>query len=284
MSDAPAENVDTSESNEPVEQPSETAPETGGNPAWEPIRSELDPLTFHRIEPILKDMDRNVQQKIESTTKQYGWAKELADAGHTPEYLQQAVGFAQMLNEKPEELYQKLGEFLEQTGRMPNAEEQQQLAEEVSEEDDDQQTDLPPEVQAALERIEAFEQQQRDFLEQQAAEEESHEAESWLDSEVEALKTAHPEYTDDDIQEVIRRAAFHAQQTGQPIEGLAQFDAEYLEFQNRILSKTRPGQTAPRLVPASGGVPTSQPKKSLGELSSGETQDLIAGYLSQGKQ
>lgn len=292
-----AEPVDTSVS-EPVEAPVETsgtpAPETGGNPAWEPFRSEFDPITYSRLEPLLKDLDRGVQQRFEKNAQEYGWAKDLVGQGLQPEYVQQAVSFAQMVQEQPEAIYEKLHAYLSETGRLPNAATQEVLAKEVANEqqgtdptaegaDPAQGFQLPPEVQKQLDELNQFKEQQQKFIEEQAAAEQARQEDEQLANEITSLRDAHPEYSDEDIREVLNRALLKMEQTGQPVS-LADADQEYIAHLNRIRSTPRPGQLAPTLLPTSGGAPTSAAPVSLGSRSRQETQDMIAGLLTQSKQ
>ena len=87
-------------------------------------------------------------------------------------------------------------------------------------------------------------------------------------------------YSKDDMQEIIRTAAFLSSQSDKvvPLSVAAdQFDA----LRERILTTPRPGDSAPKLLPTSGGSPSAQQNKSVGALSRNETQDLIAAFLSQ---
>lgn len=295
----PAENVDTTQSTEPApietQTPSEPAPDAGGsNPAWEKFRSEFDPITYSRLEPLLKEMDRGVQQRFEKNAQEYGWAKDLVGQGHTQEYIQQAVNFAQMAQEQPEAIYQKLQDYLKETGRLPNAAAQEVIAKEVASEqqgtdptaegaDTAQGFQLPPEIQKQLDELNEFKEQQTKFLEEQAAAEQQRQEDEALATEVTALKEAHPEYSEEDVREVLNRALLKMEQTGKPV-ALADADQEYIAHLNRIRSTPRPGQLAPTLLPTSGGAPTQAAPVSLGSRSRQETQDMIAGLLTQSKQ
>ena len=56
------------DSSGPVEETTEqqTSGDTGGNPAWDSLRSKLDPVSFHNIQDDLKTFDKNAESRISS--------------------------------------------------------------------------------------------------------------------------------------------------------------------------------------------------------------------------
>jgi hypothetical protein len=279
------ESVDTEVSTEDNSQAVQAQEAPEGNPAWGPLRDKLDPISFKAIEEDLKKWDSEAQKRIETVNGQYKPFKELVDRGFTIERISQAVSIAEQLDSSPEIIYEQLGKFLQENGRMPTKKE---LTDSVKDEEaaagqasDENSQPEDPRIQQLLEQQEQFKQ----FLEAQQQQELNRKAEDDLNSEIAALKEAHKDFSDEDIQEVIRRAAFRATeyqaQGSKKIPTLEESAAEYVALQQRILSTPRPGDSAPRLVPTSGGVPSGDAnKKSLGQLTSEETQDLLAGVIS----
>ena len=161
---------------------------------------------------------------------------------------------------------------------MPNEQEAQDIAEELD--DDNEQTAYDP----RFDQLAAQQEQMRQFLEMQQINEIQAQADSELASEIEDL-TSSRGYSQDDMREIISRAAFLSSQQDQngnykevPLSVAAdEFDA----LRERILTTPRPGNSAPRLLPTSGGTALNNQNRSVGELSRGETQDLIASFLSQ---
>lgn len=262
--------------------PAEAQQTDGINPAWETFREKLDPISFRAIQDDLKAMDASAQQRITSVNEQYKPWKQFADAGLAPEQIQQAVTIAQQLNEKPEEIYTALGTFLERNGRLPN---KQELKQEVNEQQDD------PDAEAALDpRFKSLEQQQQaimEFLQNQQQAEIERTADAAIDSEIKALRAAHPELTDADEKEIISRAALIAQQNfaagNKKVPTLEEAHANFDALRTRILSTPRPGDSAPQLLPTSGGVPSAANQKSLGSLTNQETQNLIADLMEKNR-
>jgi hypothetical protein len=247
-------------------QPSEG---TGTNPSWEPIRSALGP-SFQLVEPHLREFDKQAEKRISSLNSQL---KEYSSLG-SPEEIRSYATLAQRLDTEPEVIYQALGQFLQQNGRLPQTEGEMQEA--VDDVEDDDYTD------PRLAELEAQQEQMRQFLEAQEQERIEKEADASLDQELSALRQAHPDFSDDDIREILQRAAFLGMNGQDPnLENVAQ---EYIEkVVNRIRNVQRPGDSAPRLIPTAGGVPTGAPPQSLGQLPKGSVQDLVASYLTQGR-
>lgn len=248
----------------------------GGNPAWESVRSQLDPISFSKIEPHLKDWDRQVQQRIEREKSQFAPYQQVI--GQTePQRVQQALAYSEMLDKNPEQVYAALGQFLQQNGRMPaNAAEAQQAVEDAEEEDPQQFQDP---------RVDQLQQQ----LAQIAQAEAVREANTDLSNSIDGLRSRHADLEPADLKEIVSRAAFVAQQSpGQAIDFNQALESAYSEFselKNRILSTPRQRDSAPQLPPLSGGTPTAQgqQQQSWGKVARGDLQDFIAAQLAQQK-
>lgn len=257
---------------------SEQQPQSQGNPAWADIQSELDPISFSKIQPKLKEWDAGVQQRLSSVSEKYKWADEIANAGYQPEQVTMALQAARMLNEQPEVMYQKLQEFLTANGRLPQ---NQQEMSEAMEDDEDEQDD--PRLAALAQQQEQMQQ----FLIMQENQRMQAQADQELENEISQLKSKHPEFDDFDIQEIISRAALKAQMAAsrgiQQIPTLEEAAQDYTSnVRNRILSAKRPGDSAPRLMPTSGGVPASGVAPgTMGGLSNKQTEDLLAELVRQ---
>jgi hypothetical protein len=62
--------------------------------------------------------------------------------------------------------------------------------------------------------LEQQQEQMRDFLAQQEQMRIQQEADSALEQEINELKTTHPEFSEEDVREVLMRAAFQLQSSG----------------------------------------------------------------------
>jgi len=267
---------EVSESSGPVET-AETAPEvdaSGGNPAWESLRTKLDPVSFHAIQDDLKNFDKNAESRISSLNQQL---KQYSELG-SPEDLQNYASIAQRLDTEPETIYSALGEFLKQNGRMPETEKELQDAVDEEESTEDEEVQDP-----RLAQLEQQQQQMQQFLEQQEQVRVQQEADSALEQEINSLKQANPEFSEEDVQEILMRAAFQLQSTGKSTK-LEDVAKNYVEKTvNRIRAVPRPGDSAPRLLPTSGGMPQQQENKPLGKMSRDDVQSLIAASISSGR-
>lgn len=247
-----------------------TGPESnsGTNPAWEPIREKLGDAHFQLIQDELSKWDQGVNKRFESINEQYAPYKELG----TPEELTNYKNIIDQMDSNPEAMYEALGTFLQENGRMPSKQEAQDIADEIDEESELSEDPRIAELAQGQEQI-------RQFLEAQQEAEIQAQAESELNAEIADLESTRG-YSKDDMQEIIRTAAFLSSQSDKvvPLSVAAdQFDA----LRERILTQPRPGDSAPKLLPTSGGSPSAQQGKSVGNLSRNETQDLIAAFLSQ---
>jgi hypothetical protein len=266
------------DSSGPVEETTEqqTSGDTGGNPAWDSLRSKLDPVSFHNIQDDLKNFDKNAESRISSLNQQLKQYNELG----SPEQLQNYAAIAQRLDTEPEVIYNALGEFLKQNGRLPET--QQEMQDAVDEEEATSGNDEAP-VDPRLAQLEQQTQQMQEFLAQQEQMRIQQEADVVLGQEIDELKQAHPDFTEDDVREVLMRAAFQLQSSGKAAK-LSDVAQEYVDKTvNRIRAVPRPGDSAPRLLPTSGGMPGGQQAQPLGKLSRNDVQSLIASSIEQGR-
>lgn len=268
---------EVSESSGPVGETTEqqSSGDSGGNPAWDSLRSKLDPVSFHNIQEDLKNFDKSAESRISSLNQQLKQYNELG----SPEQIQNYAMIAQRLDTEPEVIYNALGEFLKQNGRLPNTE--QELQDAVDEEEATNESESP--VDPRLAQLEQQQQQMQEFLAQQEQMRVQQEADSALEQEINELKQAHPEFSEDDVREVLMRAAFQLQSSGKTAK-LSDVAQEYVDKTvNRIRAVPRPGDSAPRLLPTSGGMPGGQQAKPLGQLSRNDVQNLIASSIEQGR-
>lgn len=250
------------------------ATDGGGNPAWESLRTKLDPISFKAIEDDLKGWDKNAESRISNLNSQLKTYKDLGEV----EQLQSYAALAQQIDAQPEAIYEALGNFLRQNGRLPETQAEMQDA--LDETEDDAQEFRDP----RFDQLEQQQEQMRQFLAEQEQIRIEQEADHSLDMEIGQLQQTHPDFTDDDIQEILMRAAFDLSNgKDRSLDEIAQ---EYIEKTvNRIRAVPRPGDSAPRLLPTSGGVPTASAQGTpLGKMSRSDVQSLIAASLQQGTQ
>lgn len=255
----------------PVDGGDNIASDAGGNPAWESLRTKLDPISFKSIEEDLKGWDKSAETRISTLNSQLKPYKDLGEV----EQLQSYAALAQQIDAQPEVIYEALGNFLRENGRMPET--QEELQDAVDDTEDGQEYRDP-----RFDELQQQQEQMRQFLEQQENARMEQEADKALEQEIGQLQQSFPDFTQDDIQEVLMRAAFEL--TNGSERKLEEVAKEYIEKTvNRIRAVPRPGDSAPRLLPTSGGVPTSNGQGTpLGKMSRSDVQSLIAASLQQG--
>jgi hypothetical protein len=269
---------EVSESSGPVRETTEqqSSGDSGGNPAWDSLRSKLDPVSFHNIQEDLKNFDKSAESRISSLNQQLKQYNELG----SPEQIQNYAMIAQRLDTEPEVIYNALGEFLKQNGRLPETAQEMQDA--VDEEEATNET-ATSSNDPRFAQLEQQQQMMQNFLAQQENMRVQQEADTALEQEINELKSAHPEFSEDDVREVLMRAAFQLQSSGKTTK-LSDVAQEYVDKTvNRIRAVPRPGDSAPRLLPTSGGMPGGQQAKPLGKLSRNDVQSLIASSIEQGR-
>ena len=146
------------------------------------------------------------------------------------------------------------------------------------------------EVDPRDEQLQTLAEQQRliaEFLQnqqlqgqQQAA---AQEADTWLETEVSKLKDPKKGFDEADIKEIVRIAAFQAQQTGQDPDSLAAAEAQYVAMRDRIRTTPRPGQVAPRLPSGPGGGTPQQQAVDPSTLTKDQRRELVAQMLQQNR-
>lgn len=251
--------------------PQQTDSTPGENPAWASFKEALDPMSFERVKPLLAKSDKDVQSRFDKIHEQYKPFKDLVDNEVDPERVKVSLNLAQQVEQDPEFVFNSLKEFLQRNGRMP--EDEQELAEDVEDQQQEQEEQDDPRI-AQLEQ----------WAHQQEQEKLASEADTWLDSELSRVQKEHPELTETDIREVLERATTHATRTGEELQNLDPFVKSVLDYQQNILTRPRPGDSAPNLVPSGGGIPQQQNQKTLGQLSSNEVQNTLASLTMKANQ
>lgn len=263
----------------PVEGTEVQEPEGGDNPAWGPIRDSLDDVSYQAIKPKLKDFDSEAQRRIESVNSKFKWASDLQEQGVTPEQVQQSITVAQRINDNPEEIYQALGQFLQENGRLPKND--QELEEATDNNSDEGGSEDNSRIDQLQQQQEAF----QNYMESQEQEKLQQQAQADIDQEIEQLKKNYPDFDNQDIQEVLLRAynssSIAAQNGKDEVKPLSDYAQDYKEnVRDRIMKAQESRSKAPDVIPTGGGFSTGgEDSKSLGQRSNDEIQDLVSNFL-----
>lgn len=261
------------------EAPQDHSTEEQANPFWGEVEKLTGPNVYQLIKPHLAKADTEARQRVEAVNQSYAPWKAFADQGIQPQQVQQAIAVVKQLNESPEQVFESLRSFLEREGRMPSQAELKKEVEEDTEEVDPRDEQL--QTLAEQQRLIAeFLQNQQLQGQQQAA---AQEADTWLEAEVSKLKDPKKGFDEADIKEIVRIAAFQAQQTGQDPDSLAAAEAQYVAMRDRIRTTPRPGQVAPRLPSGPGGGTPQQQAVDPSTLTKDQRRELVAQMLQQNR-
>jgi|TARA_R100000482_G_scaffold124710_2_gene78547 hypothetical protein len=274
---------ESTEAPEPVEapEPQEDHSEQGSsdsNPFWKEVEEAIGPNNYKLIQPHLTKADTEARNRISELNQSYAPWKAFADQGITPDQVTQSVGVVQRLNDPQGqvEVYESLRTFLEREGRLPN---QAELSQEVEDNEESPEEEADPrdaqlrELQEQQSKIQQFLQGQYETAQRQQMEAQ---ADQELKSEIDTLRNTHQDLDDADMKEVVRIAAFAAQQ-GEEIT-LDQAYGKFAELRDRIRTAPRPSASAPRLPGGSGGSPSSAPVDPS-TMTKQQRQDLVSQML-----
>lgn len=268
---------------------SEQSAETGYNPVWEPIRTELG-LQFETIKPTLAEIDKNFNEHVTKVNGQYEPWKQFDTEGVTPDQVRNAFAMLQNLNDNPREIYDALGKFLAENGQLPETPAEVAKVAADAAQDDEFLTDEQKQIKAMEQQIAdmraLFEGQQTAQQEaQQAAQQERmvQEARTILDKEISDYVTAHPNLSTDDINEIQQRHYAYALQGPEFVKSFAEVGSEYEALLQRVRSAPRATDTAPRLPGAGGAAPTGQ-TRDPSTFTRAESQDALAALVASQNQ
>jgi hypothetical protein len=250
-------------------------PAPQGNPFWSKVEESVGPNVYKVIQPYLAEADTKHREGIEAVNSRFKPFQPFIDQGVSPDTLTQAMQLARQLNEAPEVIYEKLGAFLQQTGRMPSpAELQQEIDEDATPVDEDPRESQIRDLQGQLEQLQGFVGTQ---YEQQQQQQLAQEADSWLEGEASKMKQAHPDFTDDDVKEVYRIALGQVQQGQAP--DLETAITHFTGLRDRFRSAPRAAASAPAVPGGAGGGTPNLGTQIPAKMTAAERQAKVVAML-----
>lgn len=254
------------------EQGIETAPQS--NPFWKEVEDKLGPNNYQLIQPYLSKVDAEYHRGITSANERLKPYQGFIDEGLDPETIRKSVNLARQLDASPETVYEHLGEFLRQNGRMPSQQELEQKVDEASDEEDPR--------DAQLRQLQEQQSQLQQFIQQSVQNSQKAEldrqADEWLNTEIKQLQDKNG-FDEADTKEVVRIAAFEANKSGKEPD-LAAAAQHYLDLQNRIRTTPRAGASAPRVPGAVGGGTPTGGGQDISTMTREQRQAYVAARLS----
>lgn len=264
---------------EQPQQTQETGKEIGDNPAWSGIREKLGDPLYHSIKDELLKFDQNANKRISQLNEQVTRFKPFEQVleGRDPEFLQKAVQLAEWADKDPAGLHQSLQTFLLENGRMP------ETAEEIEEvlEDGDEEDGVDPQVAQLSETVERMQNAILAAAQQQQLQQETERMHAQLSSELDSLRQANPWMDKEALGFVIQQAKAIHETTGK-MPKLADVAQQVIQFRESVLKTPRPGDTAPRLPGAGGGMPSAS--KPLSQFTKADDINSLASLVQQAKQ
>jgi hypothetical protein len=246
-----------------------SSPVGNGHPAWDEVLSIL-PEGFHDpIKERLNKWDQGVQERFQTVHSEYEPYKPFKEAGVSGEQLEAAWQLFALANSDPQGLYKQLGEFFGFAEQGQQAQEGQQELDLGETEGEQPQTD------PMLEQLRVQQEQMQNFLVTQYEQQQQQEADAWLDQRINAL----PETIRNDssaMNYILNVTQVEAQKGGDFDKAFEAGVAAFNALVNNVRSAPRAGDSAPFVMPTSGGVPVS---KSPVDLTDKERRATMAQML-----
>jgi hypothetical protein len=230
--------TDTAPTNVGGEADSQQEP-TGQNPAWNEILGVLPTSLHSQILPALQKWDQNYQQGISKVHSQYEPYKPIIEAGYEPENIGYAMQVLQILNEDPRQIYDALAE---QNGWA--VEQGQQL-----ETDENYDGEVQPDPR--LLRAEQMSEAVAEYVLQQHQEQQQAQEDAALDAEINGLKEKHGLANDTYVDQFVLAQMLAGTDANAAFE-------EYNKFRANLLQTPRAATSAPVVMGAGSGLPSSQ--------------------------
>jgi hypothetical protein len=265
----------------PAQQEAAPAEQFSGHPAWKPFEDALGPIHYRSIEPHLRSMNQAFESKIAAQNKSLEAWKGFIDEGIDPDELKFTRQLAQEINTDPVGFYNKMADYLRQTGQLEAAAQADAAADQAAGVDPED-PDVDPRVAQLEAKLAQFEAQQTEaqqaqlqWIEQQQYEQQVTQVMSQLENEVQALKSQGVD--DRTVKAIIDRAELHNFRTGKP-RPLAEIHQEIVQEQQFIRSQPQAVDRAPRLPGVTGGAP-SQGTADLSSASRSQSVDTLAALI-----
>ena len=249
------------EDNAPV---GESQQESQGHPAWKEILDVL-PSSLHPIvTPALSKWDQGVQERFQQVQSKYEPYNSLVENGIQPDRIEQALGLARMMEEDPQGLYARMGEYFS----MGKSNDQGQTTE-----NEDDEFDIGSESSPEWERAKAELEQNQQLLAQglqaMMQEKANAEAEAKLEADLKALKEKHGEFDEEFV-------LTYALNNGNNLEAGVK---KYNELAGRLRGTPTPGSNIPTPLAPGGATPSNSVDPTT--LSNQDTKSLVVNLLQQ---
>lgn len=262
------EQQDNSQGQQPDNQQQDSG--TGINPAWNDLLGSLPSSLHSQVIPHLQKWDQNYQTDIGKVHSQYEAYKPFVESQVDPEAINYGLQLMEILNERPEELYQALAEqYGNQQQQSQENPQQQGQQSQTTEQGQESPIDISnhPEFQRVNQMVETMAQ----LLVQQNSQEQEAQEDQALEKEFADAKSELGEFDETWVMAHLLAGNY---------DSVASAAKAYKDFEQGILSNAnRPG---PRVL-SSGGT-TANPPVSPTEMSDKDRKAYVAQILQQAAQ
>ena len=236
--------------------------ESQGHPAWKEILDVL-PTSLHPIvTPALSKWDQGVQERFQQVQSKYDPYNPFIENGISPEQIEQSLGLARMMQEDPQGLYARMGEYFgmqQDQGQPENEEDEYDIG--------DGNTD--PDWEKAKAQLEQNQQVLAQGLQAMMQEKANAEAEAKLESDLKALQNKHGDFDEEFV-------LTYALNNGNNLEAGVK---KYMELVGRLRGTPAPGSNIPTPLAPGGATPSNSVDPTT--LSSQDTKSLVVNLLQQ---
>jgi hypothetical protein len=241
---------------------------TGGmNPAWSPLLDKL-PEGFHgMVAPVLRDWDKNFDSKLHEVQSKFEPYQPFVEQGVDPDQLNAALEFYRMAEADPKAIYEQMGTFFGfGAGQGQDGQELSDGEEPFSLEEDE--LSKNPKFQELMQNQQAIAQ----VLLKQREQEEMALVEQQIETEVNSIKEAHPDLSEQE-ETMMFQLALSSKIT------LTQAAEQLFSYKDQITQQFAQGRpTPPSVMSATGTVPGQTPIDPT-KLDSKGTKSLVAQIM-----
>jgi hypothetical protein len=259
-----------------------------GHPAWSEILDVIPESLHPLIQPKLEDWDKRQQAKLQEVHGSYEPYKRFVESKVDPQVIEQSLYLANHLQNNPKDFVQRAIANYELTDFVPASQVQQSQDNELDDEWDGDDITKHPAFKQVLDQLG----QVQSTLQQSQQQQQEQTAQQQLEEYLDSLESEHGEFDRlyvasmlannvdgvqavKQYQDMVNSAALKL--TGMTPEQLAQQQSQQQNQQAPLTSTP----DAPVIMGASGNAGSGMPGQpvSMGQLSAGETQDLVLQML-----
>lgn len=218
------------------------------------------------VEPTFKEWDADVTRRLQEVHSRYEPYKQFLDAQVAPEQLREAMDLYRMMVENPERIYEAMGQHLGITQQQAGAEQGQEADEDefdLGGEDPHFDLEKDPRFKAYAQQQQELARQQQiivESMQQARQQQEEAEGEAWLNQRTQEITAdLQQKGIEPDWDYVLTLASSLMEHKGMDHDkALDTAVGSYVTKVQSYMQRPTAGQSAPMVLPTSGGTPSTQ--------------------------